>query len=77
MVEITVEEIVTKAVECGLEVMGDDWIGYKFVGENSSHRNKQLAEIYSTEPEVVLNAEWFKILGISVLEYENGTWIAN
>lgn len=71
---MTIEEIVLQGVSNGLEIMGDDWIGYKFIGEGSAASNQRLEEAFLEAPEEGFNAAWFAEIGVPVLDYDAHRW---
>lgn len=79
MNNISAEDVVTNAT-CyyGISIMGDDFIGYKFVGKNSEFWNSLLELLYDKGENIAdtLNSEWLKGNGIKYLEYNSEVWSA-
>lgn len=71
---MTVEQVVLDGVAKGLEIMGDDWIGYKFIGKGSAASNQQLEEAFADAPEDEFTAAWFAEIGVTVLDYDAQRW---
>jgi hypothetical protein len=73
---ITAEDVVKHGVGYGTKLMGDDFIGYKFVGDKSEFWNGILMELHNNGHDVasVLNSAWLKENDIAVLEHDNDVW---
>lgn len=69
----SVLEIVKKGVESGVKLMGDDFIGFKFIGEESDFWNGLLLKCYELGEDIgsVLNMEYLDKEGIEYLEYDS------
>jgi hypothetical protein len=76
MKTLTVEEVIKNGVNYGIEIMGDDFIGYKFVGENSEFWNSILLELHNNGKELaeILNSVWLKANNVPYLEHDSVMW---
>jgi hypothetical protein len=67
--------IVKKAIKYNVEIMGDDFIGYKFVGEDSDFWNNLLLQICDFEEiRGIMNSESLKKNNISFSDYDSNKW---
>jgi len=75
--ELMVEDILEVATKTyGVEIMGDDFIGFKFIGESSVFWNSLLQEKHDQGFDVPsrLNSEWLNSNGIPYVEYLSEVW---
>lgn len=70
------QTIINKAIAEKVTLMGDDFIGFKFVGEDAGFYNKLLVEAYQEGQEVLMfmNSKWLNENKIPYVEYESNIW---
>lgn len=73
---IDIETVVKQAVHYGEQLMGDDFIGYKFVKGNSIFWNSLIYNLYQNDHDVanILNKAWLLQNNIETLEYDSNVW---
>ena len=71
-----VEDLIVFVVnEYDTQLMGDDFIGYKFVGDKKEFFNYLLEDQHNKGADFsFLNAEWLKEKRIEVLEHDSKVW---
>lgn len=73
---LTTEKIVRVALMYGEHLMGEDFVGYKFVMGNSIFWNSLLQYMYNKGENVseILNSDWLSKNNIEVLEHDSRIW---
>lgn len=67
-----VEDFIVFVVkEHNAKLMGDDFIGYKFVGDKKDFWN----HILETQDCSFLNSDWLKEKEVEVLEHDSKVWV--
>jgi|GEM_PF-6083754 len=77
VIELTTEDIIKVASnKYGVEIMGDDFIGFKFIGEEALFWNSLLQEKHNQgiDVSVVMNSSWLKSNGIPYVEHSSDIW---
>lgn len=76
MKAVTVKDVIINAHELGAQVMGDDFIGYKFVGTKSEFWNGVLYFMHENGEDIgrYLNTTWLNENNITYLNYDSNVW---
>ncbi|MCA1025723.1 hypothetical protein LCM23_06435 [Cytobacillus kochii] len=75
-VYIDAERVVREAIHHKQQLMGDDFIGFKFIKGNSVFWNSLLNNLHSQGENVaeILNSEWLRKNEIPVVEFDHMVW---
>ncbi|NUJ19450.1 hypothetical protein FKN04_23245 [Bacillus glycinifermentans] len=75
-IEITPESVVQEAIKNGQKIMGDGFIGYKFVYEGSTFWNSLLKMLFDQGYDVskILSTEWLTSNEIEAIPYDSKIW---
>jgi hypothetical protein len=72
-----VEEIVRTVSRSGIKIMGDNYIGFKFIGAGSLFWNDLLLHLYDEGADIsdVMNEQWLSVNGIHYFAYDTLKWM--
>lgn len=69
-------EIIKDGISAGVTFMGDDFIGYKFVGIGHGLHNEKLKEACEEEPFANINSKVLLDNGIEPVPFDSTIWNA-
>lgn len=71
---MNIKTLINEAYNNNVKLMGDDFIGYKFVGEKAQYWNELMLKIYNEDEDTTLTYSKLKLNDITPLEYDSIIW---